>query len=401
MHSPDEARLLRVVVQRPPDLADQHVEVAFDDEDIRPDLAKEVGLRHDVRPLARPGRTRRQRPSATGGSPRRRASAAASASRARSRSKRAFTGRLQDLEDPSAFLRTYRRAVQSWCGFYCERHTSPVRPRSDCRRARQHAALSGAADVLGARTQPISGLSPSRRSTRDSRASFRLLREQTIRGLVDEVDKLNRPFDDAAVCRTADSAERRYPSRARRATGTSSSSRTPMATSPEGAFVIDSELRSPQGRSSVRAIARAESRPSISASGSRRASTRSRGRPRPDARVLARLTHDDESGHHAYDVVKDSVTIGRGGADVSGGHQGRLVGGRLAGAREDSSRSADRALLPHRSQLARHHVERPSRAARLRRGRRHEARERCRDAAAGSGAHRSRRDGVSRFRGAG
>src|SRR4030095_14168762 len=41
VHSPDEARLLRVVAQRPPDLADQHVEIAFDDEDIRPDLAKE------------------------------------------------------------------------------------------------------------------------------------------------------------------------------------------------------------------------------------------------------------------------------------------------------------------------------------------------------------------------
>ena len=36
VHSPDEARLLRVVAQRPPDLADQHVEIAFDDEDIRP-----------------------------------------------------------------------------------------------------------------------------------------------------------------------------------------------------------------------------------------------------------------------------------------------------------------------------------------------------------------------------
>src|SRR4030095_13393019 len=31
-------------------------------------------------------------------------------------------------------------------------------------------------------------------------------------------------------------------------------------------------------------------------------------------RVLARVTHDDESGHHQYDISKDSVTIGRGGA---------------------------------------------------------------------------------------
>jgi len=29
--------------------------------------------------------------------------------------------------------------------------------------------------------------------------------------------------------------------------------------------------------------------------------------------VFARVTYDDTSGHHAHDVVKDSVTIGRGG----------------------------------------------------------------------------------------
>src|SRR5262249_8282566 len=29
--------------------------------------------------------------------------------------------------------------------------------------------------------------------------------------------------------------------------------------------------------------------------------------------VLARLTHDDDAGHHTFDIVKDSITIGRGG----------------------------------------------------------------------------------------
>ena len=29
--------------------------------------------------------------------------------------------------------------------------------------------------------------------------------------------------------------------------------------------------------------------------------------------VLARIEYDDDAGHHSYDVVKDSVTIGRGG----------------------------------------------------------------------------------------
>jgi hypothetical protein len=31
------------------------------------------------------------------------------------------------------------------------------------------------------------------------------------------------------------------------------------------------------------------------------------------ARVFARLEYDDDAGHHSYDVLKDSVTIGRGG----------------------------------------------------------------------------------------
>jgi FHA domain len=31
------------------------------------------------------------------------------------------------------------------------------------------------------------------------------------------------------------------------------------------------------------------------------------------ATVLGRIEYDDESGHHGYDVIKDSVTIGRGG----------------------------------------------------------------------------------------
>ena len=57
VHGSDEPRLLRVIVQRPPNLADQHVQIAIDDEDIGPDLAEQIGLRHDVRPLGRPVRT--------------------------------------------------------------------------------------------------------------------------------------------------------------------------------------------------------------------------------------------------------------------------------------------------------------------------------------------------------
>ena len=51
VHSSDEDRRLRVIVNRTPYLPDGHVEVGINDEDIRPDLAKQVCLRDHARPL--------------------------------------------------------------------------------------------------------------------------------------------------------------------------------------------------------------------------------------------------------------------------------------------------------------------------------------------------------------
>jgi hypothetical protein len=39
----------------------------------------------------------------------------------------------------------------------------------------------------------------------------------------------------------------------------------------------------------------------------------SRSTSPPSSKLLGRIEHDDESGHHFYDVIKDSFTIGRGG----------------------------------------------------------------------------------------
>jgi len=44
-----------------------------------------------------------------------------------------------------------------------------------------------------------------------------------------------------------------------------------------------------------------------------REQTVSRSAPSSAAAVLARVEYDDGSGHHSYDVMKDSLTIGRGG----------------------------------------------------------------------------------------
>jgi pSer/pThr/pTyr-binding forkhead associated (FHA) protein len=87
---------------------------------------------------------------------------------------------------------------------------------------------------------------------------------------------------------------------------------------PEGAFVVDSELRSPQN---VELGAGDRTRRITTVHLGQRVSTREHtatrqarpDAPRSDARVLARVTHEDDAGRHTYEVVKDSVTIGRGG----------------------------------------------------------------------------------------
>ena len=154
-----------------------------------------------------------------------------------------------------------------------------------------------------------------------------LLRDQTIRGLADEVDKLNRR---SKVQRYADQVLRRRHLPVESATGDWQVEflEDPDGDVAEGAFMIDSELRAPEG-------------PELGAGGrTRRITTVHFGQPggpvarvlrdgvegvttrertvtrqaSSNSRVLARMTHDDESGHHEYDIVKDSITIGRGGA---------------------------------------------------------------------------------------
>lgn len=141
-----------------------------------------------------------------------------------------------------------------------------------------------------------------------------LLREQTIRGLTDEIDRLNRR---SAMQRYAQRLIGRTPLPVESATGEWQVDflEDPDGDIAEGAFVIDSELCAPQGPelgggSRTRRITTVHFGP--------RVTTRERTVTRPaivvTPFVLARVTYDDESGHHQYDISKDSVTIGRGGA---------------------------------------------------------------------------------------
>lgn len=139
-----------------------------------------------------------------------------------------------------------------------------------------------------------------------------ILQEQTVRGLVEEVAKLNRP-----------SPIERYAGRFLRRTQVPVESaggdwhveflEDPDGDVPEGAFVVDSELRAP---AAVELGAGDRTRRITTVHLGQKVTTREQTvthQARPDTRVLARVTHDDDAGRHAYDVVKDSITIGRGG----------------------------------------------------------------------------------------
>jgi hypothetical protein len=154
-----------------------------------------------------------------------------------------------------------------------------------------------------------------------------LLREQTIRGLTDEVAKLNRR---PTMRRYAERLLGRTPLPIESATGDWQVEflEDPDGEVAEGAFVIDSELRAPEGPelgagSRTRRITTVHpgtggvSSARAGRNGTEGATTRDQAVTRaatPAPRVLARVSHDDESGHHEYDIAKDSITIGRGGA---------------------------------------------------------------------------------------
>jgi len=141
-----------------------------------------------------------------------------------------------------------------------------------------------------------------------------VLQDETIRALAEELDALNRR---SIVRRYADRIKgRRQPSVERAAAEWHVEFLAdPDGEVAEGAILIDSELRLPAN-------------PELSAGERTRRITTvhlgqritTRQRPSEDAtpalpapRVFACLTYDDDAGHHAIDIVKDSVTIGRGG----------------------------------------------------------------------------------------
>jgi hypothetical protein len=83
----------------------------------------------------------------------------------------------------------------------------------------------------------------------------------------------------------------------------------------EGAILIDSDLRLPLGPELGGGRTRRITTVHLAQRVTTRRHTVADGpSASPGGRVLARATYDDDAGHHEFDIVKESVTIGRGGA---------------------------------------------------------------------------------------
>jgi hypothetical protein len=140
-----------------------------------------------------------------------------------------------------------------------------------------------------------------------------ILQEQTARALTDELQKLNQR-----------SRLQRWTGRWRRATdpdirNAASEWQVDFLADPdgdmnEGDLLIDSELILPA--SPDLGVGERTRRITTVHAGSRTATreqTVNRAPAASPAPVFARIEYEDDGGRHAYDVLKDSVTIGRGG----------------------------------------------------------------------------------------
>lgn len=140
-----------------------------------------------------------------------------------------------------------------------------------------------------------------------------ILQEQAIRALAEELQKLNRrSFMQRWVGRSLWNSEPEI--RNAGAEWQVNFTADPDGDMNEGDLLIDSELVLP-ARPDL-GVGERTRRITTIHSGRRtttREQTLNRSGSASAAPVLARLTYDDQSGRHSYDVEKDSLTIGRGG----------------------------------------------------------------------------------------
>lgn len=201
------------------------------------------------------------------------------------------------------------------------RIVSPDGTATDERRRPARDVIAAVVDNMRRNLEPLrySTLAPSRYLVYLHPAEYArlagiipILQEQTLRALAEELDRLN-----------GRSGLRRYASRlvgSKHAVENAGGGwhveffADPDGELHEGDVLVDSELLLPANPElgvgeRTRRITTVRSDQHTTA----RERTGSITREAPPASASARIVYDDRSGHHSYDIVKDSVTIGRGG----------------------------------------------------------------------------------------
>lgn len=140
-----------------------------------------------------------------------------------------------------------------------------------------------------------------------------ILQEQTIRALSEELDAQNRR---STVRRYAQRifGEPDPPVRNAGSEWQIEFLPDPDSEIAEGDILVDSDLLLPASPElgvgeRTRRITTIQSGPSTTT----RERVVNQSSPPSAARAFARIEYDDDAGHHSYDIVKDSVTVGRGG----------------------------------------------------------------------------------------
>jgi FHA domain len=139
-----------------------------------------------------------------------------------------------------------------------------------------------------------------------------VLREETIRALTEELELRNRPSTFGRyAARVFGARPRIQPAGAEWQVEFLADPDGDLA---EGDILVDSELSMP---AAPELGAGTRTRRITTVRTGQHTSTKAHVMVQPGAmttaRVFARLVYDDNAGHHAHDVVNDSVTIGRGG----------------------------------------------------------------------------------------
>jgi hypothetical protein len=140
-----------------------------------------------------------------------------------------------------------------------------------------------------------------------------ILKEQTVRALTDELESLNRR---SSLRRQVDRLRRRSEPEVRSAGADWQVEflADPDGDMNEGDLLIDSELVLPA--SPDLGVGERTRRITTIHAGQRTTTheqSTSGAQTTVTPRVLARIVFDDDAGHHSFDILKDSITIGRGG----------------------------------------------------------------------------------------